>query len=180
MSSFLGWAELSGIQLHGCRHGVLLPRILGSVWILIWAAPSGPWSAYFLVGWYSVVLRRGRRNVLSEGSFVLGGWWGWVILGIPEICEPQIWGAGIAPFGRMHRMSPWVKWKLPFLVEPSRCCCQIVYRICWSSPGKRRTDIHQYLLSCSVNFTFISLPWSLVWPRIGSGQWDVSRCDMSP
>ena len=41
MSSVLGWAELGGVELHGCSHGVLLPRILGSVGVLIWAAPSG-------------------------------------------------------------------------------------------------------------------------------------------
>ena len=143
MSSFLCCAELGGVQLHGCSHGVLLPGIRGSVGVLVWAATSGPWSAHFLIAWHSVVLSGRRRNVLSEGSFVLGGRRRWVVLGIPEICGPQIRGAGIAPFGRMHRVSPWVIWKLPLLVEPSRHCCQIVYRIGWSSPAKRRTDAGQ-------------------------------------
>lgn len=133
-------AALSWVQLYGCSHGVLLPGILGAVWVLVWAAPMGPWSAHFWIGWHPVVLRRGRRHVLPEGSFVLGGWRRRVIPRIPEICDPQIWRPGIAPFGRMHRVSPWVIRKLPFLVEPSRCCCQIVNRIGWSSPGKRRTD----------------------------------------
>lgn len=143
MSSFLGCVALGGDQLHSCGHGVLLPGIRGSVGVLVWAAPSGPWSAHFLIAWHSVVLRGRRRNVLSEGSFVLGGRRGWVVLGIPEIRSPQIRGAGVAPFGRMHRVSPWVIWKLPLLVEPSRHCRQVVYRIGWSSPGKRRTDTYQ-------------------------------------
>ena len=144
--ALLGWAELGGIQLHGCSHGVLLPGILGAVGVLVWAAPSGPWSTHFLVG-HSVVLRRGRWNILSEGSFRLGGWRRRVILRIPEVCNPQIRGTEVAPFGRVHGMSPRVIWKLPFLVEPSRCCRQIVYRIGWSSPEKRRTDTDQQLLS---------------------------------
>lgn len=147
MSSFLGCAELGGVQLHSCGHGVLLPGILGSVGVLVWAAPSGPCSAHFLIGWHSVVLRRRRRNILAKGSFVLGGWWGWVVLGIPEVRDPQIWGAGIAPFGEMHGMSSWVIRKLPLLVESSRCCRQVVYRISWSAPGKRKTDTYQQLLS---------------------------------
>lgn len=144
--SLSGWAELGGIQLHGCSHGVLLPGILGLVGVLVWAAPSGPRSTHFLIGWHSVVVRRGRRNILSEGSFMLGGWWRRVILRIPEVGEPQIRGARVAPLGRMHGMSPWVIWKLPFLVEHSRCCRQTVQRIGRSSPGKRGTDTRQQLL----------------------------------
>lgn len=173
MSSVLGWAELGGVQLHGCSHGVLLPGILRSVGVLIWAAPSGPWSAHFWVGWYSVVLRRGRRDILSERSFVLGGWWGWVVLGIPEICDSQIWGARIASFGWMHRMSPWVIGKLPFLVEPQRCRCQVVYRVCWSSPVKRRQDTYQWpLAGCPADDHIPQPPvWSgvatdWIWPMV--------------
>lgn len=133
--SGLGWAGRGDIQLHSCSHGVLLPGILGSVGVLVRAAPSGPWSTHFLIGWHSGVLRRGRRDILSEGSFMLGGWWRRVVLRIPEVCKPQIWGTWVAPFGRMHGMSPWVIRELPFFVEPSRCGRQIVYRISWSSPG---------------------------------------------
>lgn len=129
--------------LHGCSHGVLLPGVLGPVGVLVWAAPSGPWPAHFLIGWHSVVLRGRGRDILSEGSFVLGGGWGWVVLGIPEICDPQVRGAGVAPFGRMHGMRPWVVGELPLLVEPSGCRCQIVCGVGGSSPGKRKADIGQ-------------------------------------
>lgn len=160
MSSFLSWPELGGIQLHGCSHGVLLPGSRGLVGVLVWAAPKGPWPAHFLIGWRSAVLRWGRRDVLPEGPFVLGGWQGWVALRVPEVCDPQIREAGVAPLGRVLRTSPWVIGQLPVPVEPSRCRCQTVSRISWCSPGKKNRHI-------SAGDPFLSLPGSVLWQRPG-------------
>lgn len=82
--------DLCHVQLYGCRHGVLLPGILVTIGVPLRAAPPGPCSAHLLIGCNSLVLRWGRWNILSEGSFVLLGWWARIVLRISEIGHPQI------------------------------------------------------------------------------------------
>lgn len=117
-----GCAGKSSARLYSCSHGVLLPGILLPVLVLVWTGPTV--SDNFTVSWCSVGLRRGRRHVLPEGSFMLVcDGLGWVILGVPQFCHSCVWCTDVVPLGRVdNRLSSVVIGKISLFVRYSWPC----------------------------------------------------------
>lgn len=91
-----GHAGKFSVRLYSCSYGVLLPGILLPVLVLVWTGSTVPDN--FTISWCSVGRRRGRRHVLSEGSFMLVcDGLGWVVLGVPQFCHSGVWCADVVP-----------------------------------------------------------------------------------
>lgn len=119
----LGCAGKSSVWLHSCSHGVLLPGILLPVLVLVWTGPAV--SDNLIISWCTVGLRRRRRHVLPEGSFMLV--WdglGWVVLGVPQFCHSCVWRMDVVPLRWMDNRlsSSLVVGKISLFVDHSRPC----------------------------------------------------------
>lgn len=114
-----GLCQKPSARLYRCSHGVLLPGILWSVLVVVWAGPTV--SDNLAVSWCSVGLRRGRRHVLPEGSFVLV--WdglGWVIRRVPQFCRSCVRHTDVVPLGWVdNRLSSVVVGKISLFVRYS-------------------------------------------------------------